>query len=145
MDAFDILLKLSLERDFANGQAARQPDCDLSVPFGHVGFIAESMWRTCPTYTAPKESRTSHPGLSVSKNSHFPKVAFGSSKTANRKRNDRSLFFVAPQECSILGRETVFLLNSTVPATIHSIDCSKSQITPLSAGKLKELEKRCRR
>ncbi len=95
----------------------------LNIPFGNIAFIKESFWKLGENYIESKEKRGSHPGLSIYETNGL--VAFGSSQLDNRDRNDKNNFFVDKNQCGILSKNMVFLLNTCIPATIDMIDSRK--------------------
>lgn len=145
MDCIDLLVKMSLEKDWERSDMSESPEASFAIPFGSVAFILESYWKDCDFYKKPEKDRRSHPGLSISKNAELRKVAFGSSKTAGRNKSDNSLFFVSANDCRCLKKDVVFLLRYSAPFAIFSIDYSKSGIAPLCHDKLLKLEKRLSR
>ncbi len=142
MSKFDLLVKQSLENSWQEANIEVRPRVTIGIPFGHVAFIKESSWKTADFFQKAKEHRSSHPGLSISKNPEFFRVAFGSSQTHGRNPSDRSLFYVKPEDCQCLKLDTVFLLKSTHPVTIFSIDDKFGGSASLSQKKLAELKKK---
>ena len=134
---------------------------NLNIPFGNVAFIYEKYWETSENYIPSKTpnhkicqetsnnkdkkiinfaKRKSHPGLSLS--SEVPMLAFGTSQLNYRDKNDKNLFFVNRNQCEILSKNMLFLLNVRIPANITMIDDSQTGFAKICDEKLKELKER---
>lgn len=158
-----ILLTKELEAMAAcDGYIESQPqDFNLNIPFGGVAFILEKYWETSKDYIPSKTAnrkvcqdfsnkkdnkvinfakRKSHPGLSLS--NEVPMLAFGTSQLNYRDENDKNLFFVNKNQCSILSKDMLFLLNVRIPGNITMIDDSQTGFAKICDEKLKELEER---
>ena len=140
---------------------SRPKEFNLNIPFGNVAFIYEKYWETSENYIPSKTpnhkikqeasnfkdkkiinfaKRKSHPGLSLS--SEVPILAFGTSQLNYRDKNDKNLFFVNLNQCEILSKDMLFLLNVRIPANITMIDDSQTGFAKICDEKLKELEER---
>ncbi len=111
---------------------------DYNIPFGNIAFIKEKFWKLGYKYKESKEKRGSHPGLSISEAGD--RVAFGSSQLSNRDKKDKNNFFVNQDECEIIKKNMVFLLNTYIPTSFDMIDKSKgTSYSELCPTKIKEL------
>ena len=111
---------------------------DYNIPFGNIAFIKEKFWKLGNKYKESREKRGSHPGLSISENGN--KIAFGSSQLNNRDRKDKNNFFVNKDECEIINKNMVFLLNTHIPTAFDMIDKRKTLYSELCPQKMKELK-----
>ena len=158
-----ILLTKELEAMAAcDGYLESQPkEFSLNIPFGNVAFIYEKYWENSRNYIPSKTQndkkyreylnkkdnktinfakRRSHPGLSLS--SEVSTLAFGTSQLDYRDKSDKNLFFVNRNQCEILSRDMLFLLNVRIPGNITMIDDSQTGFAKICDEKLKELEER---
>ena len=138
----DLLLQKSLETLAAcDGYISSTASLDNIIPFGCIAFIKENDWENnLLNYIPPKTKRVSHPGLSLSDDTES--LAFGSSQLDNRNPMDKNIFFINQEDCEILTKNMVFLLNLRIPGNITMIDHSKTGYKKICEKKLIELEKR---
>ena len=111
---------------------------EAKIPFGNIAFIKEKFWKLGAGYKESAVTRKSHPGLSISENGN--KIAFGSSQLNNRDRNDKNYFFVNKNECEIISKNMVFLLDTCIPTAFNMIDKRKTLYSELCPKKMKELK-----
>ncbi len=139
MNQLDLLLKNSLAGLAAGYDDSLAEASAESVKFASVAFFRESSWKPCSWYRNAREScRSSHPGLSISKTRN--QIAFGSSSLEGR--DPHTTLFASPDECSVLGRKTAFLLQYSAPLNVFDVDYSKTAIEDLSPKLKVELERK---
>ena len=136
----DALLLASLEALALPDSASSPEEVSIcyKIPFGNIAFIKEKFWKLGERYKESKEKRCSHPGLSISEDGDL--IAFGSSQLENRDPKDKNHFFVDKNDCPILTKRMVFLLNTTIPATVNMIDSRKTSYEKLCPKKMMELK-----
>jgi hypothetical protein len=146
MDALGLLIRIDMLRWQRYAEDKKKYDMPLNqepevtLPLGCVAFFKESAWSSARFYKRHKKKRLAHPGLSLSSNSL--RVAFGTSQMGERDFSSNKVFLLKSEDCRILKKDAVFLLNNTLELSVFDVDCRLDDFAEISAEAMKRLEEK---